>query len=293
MNNFILHPEVYILILPGFGIISHVIEFYSTKPIFGRMAMIYSMLAIAALGLVVWGHHMYTSGLEADTKSFFTAATMVIAVPTGVKIFSWLMSLWKGILPKRSIALWYVYGFLFLFTIGGLSGVMLANAALDVILHDTYFVVAHFHFVLSMGAVWSLFAGLYHWSFAVWGFTIGRSIGWQIEHKIWFLLSVVITFWPMHWLGLAGMPRRIPEYLSIYVTGNQLATVGAISSVLSLFFFLIEFAYSNKMMPASHYIKQKRCTKIKKGVYAWTYPIIPTDHFNVLTTYFNTLQLKK
>ena len=230
------HPEVYIMILPGFGIVSHIISTFSKKPIFGYLGMAYAMVAIGVIGFIVWAHHMYTVGMPVDMKAYFVAATMVIAVPTGIKIFSWIATMWGGSITFAVPMQWAI-GFIFLFTLGGVTGVVLANAGVDHALHDTYYVVAHFHYVLSLGAVFALFAGWYYWFEKMFGVKYNGFLG-GLHFWVTFIGSNMI-FFPQHFLGLNGMPRRYVDYNPAYEYWHYWSSVGyAVSAVGTLIFFI-------------------------------------------------------
>jgi cytochrome c oxidase subunit I len=270
------HPEVYILILPGFGIISQIVSTFSNKPVFGYLGMAYAMVAIGAVGFVVWAHHMYTVGMNVDTRAYFLVATLVIAVPTGIKIFSWIATMWGGSIEFKAPMVWAL-GFIFLFTVGGVTGVVLANAGLDVVLHDTYYVVGHFHYVLSLGAVFAIFAGFYYWFPKMTGYNYSEKLA-HLHFWVTFI-GVNLIFFPMHFLGLAGMPRRIPDYPDAFAGFNEISSYGSYISAAGVIIFLITVIHA--------FLRGERAADNPWGEGAttleWTLPSPPPFHqFNEL-----------
>ncbi|MBW3616488.1 MAG: cytochrome c oxidase subunit I [Proteobacteria bacterium] len=265
------HPEVYIMILPGFGMVSHIVATFSKKPVFGYLAMAYAMVAIGFIGFVVWAHHMYTDGTPINMRAYFVAATMIIAVPTGVKIFSWIATMWGGSIEFKVPMLWAM-GFIFLFTIGGVTGVVLANAGMDYTFHDTYYVVAHFHYVLSLGAIYSIFAGFYYWFEKMFGVKYNEILG--LIHFWIFFIGVNVIFFPQHFLGMQGMPRRYVDYPDAFAFWNQVSSIGYFIMVAGLAFFFI--------MLAEAAIRRRKGVPNPWGIGAttleWTLPSPPPFH---------------
>jgi len=265
------HPEVYILILPAFGAISQIIATFSKKPVFGYLGMAYAMVAIGAIGFIVWAHHMYTVGMSRTAQAYFVAATMVIAVPTGVKIFSWIATMWGGSIEFKTPMVWAI-GFIFLFTVGGVTGVVLANAGIDRSLQDTYYVVAHFHYTMSLGATFGIFAAWYYWFPKMTGYTYSDFLG-----KLHFWLAFIganLIFFPQHFLGLAGMPRRIADYPDAFAGWNYVSSIGSYVFALGLlvFFYAMISAFVRKKTAASNPWGEGATTL------EWTLPSPPPFH---------------
>jgi cytochrome c oxidase subunit 1 len=265
------HPEVYILILPGFGIVSQIVSTFSKKPVFGYLGMVYAMVAIGAVGFVVWAHHMFTVGLSLNTQRYFVFATMVIAVPTGVKIFSWIATMWGGSISMRAPMLWAI-GFIFVFTVGGVTGVVLANAGVDRALHETYYVVAHFHYTMSLGAVFSIFAGFYYWFPKMTGYMYDERLA---KAHFWLLFTGInLTFFPQHFLGLAGMPRRYIDYPDAYWQWNFVSSFGAdVAGVATaVFLYTVYDAFARKRLAGAN------PWGVGADTLEWTLPSPPPFH---------------
>ncbi|HVY56489.1 MAG TPA: cytochrome c oxidase subunit I [Xanthobacteraceae bacterium] len=270
------HPEVYIMILPAFGIVSQVVATFSRKPLFGYLGMVYALVAIGFIGFVVWAHHMYTVGMSADAQAYFAAASMVIAVPTGIKVFSWIATMWQGSVEFRTPMLWAV-GFIFVFVIGGLTGIVIANPGIDRVVQDTYYIVAHFHYVLSLAAVFGIFAGAYYWFPKMTGYTYSETLG-----KIHFWLSFIganVIFFPHHFLGLAGMPRRVADYPEAFRDWNFVSSIGVYIFLvgLAVFFVNLYLALTRRQLAGANPWGAGATTL------EWTLPSPPPFHqFNVL-----------
>jgi len=266
------HPEVYIVILPGFGIISHVIATFSRKPVFGYLPMVWALIAIGGLGFVVWAHHMYTVGMSLNQQSYFMLATMVIAVPTGIKIFSWIATMWRGSIEFKT-PMMFALGFLVLFTIGGVTGVVLSQAAVDRYYHDTYYVVAHFHYVMSLGAVFAIFAGIY--------FYLPKMSGrmypeWAGHLHFWAMfIGANLTFFPQHFLGRQGMPRRYIDYPEAFSYWNYWSSVGAFLSFASFLFFIGVIFYT---LTRGAKVTANNPWNEYADTLEWTLPCPPPEH---------------
>jgi cytochrome c oxidase subunit I len=265
------HPEVYILVLPAFGIVSQVISTFSKKPVFGYLGMAYAMVAIGGIGFVVWAHHMYTVGMSANAQAYFLIATMVIAVPTGIKVFSWIATMWGGSIEFKTPMLWAI-GFIFLFTLGGVTGVVLSNTGIDRSLHDTYYVIAHFHYTMSLGATFGIFCGWYYWFPKMTGYMYSEFLG-----KLHFWLTFIgvnTIFFPQHFLGLSGMPRRIVDYPEAFAGWNMVSSFGALLSTIGLVVFLISIVDA--------FARKRKAADNPWGVGAttleWTLPSPPPFH---------------
>lgn len=265
------HPEVYIMILPGFGIISQIIATFSRKPVFGYAGMMYALLAIMFLGMIVWAHHMFVVGLPATVQAFFVLSSMAIAVPTGIKVFSWLATMWKGKIEYRTPML-FASGFVFLFTIGGVTGVVLANASADRAVHGTYYVVAHFHYVLSLGSTFAILAGWYYWFPKITGYMYSETLG-KLHFWLTFV-SVNVIFFPQHFLGLAGMPRRVADYPAAYADWNFISSIGSYVSAAAFLVFLANMALA--------FVRKEQAGANPWGAGAttleWTLPSPPPFH---------------